>query len=54
MSETELLLKDAAEIAKRYFVDPTEQAVMQIFGRLSFERDCHTGGGLEDAMATRH
>ena len=39
MSETELLLKDAAEIAKRYFVDPNEQSVMQIFGRLSFERD---------------
>ena len=39
VSETELVLKDAVEIAKRYFIDPTEQAVMQIFGRLSFERE---------------
>lgn len=50
MSETELLLKDAAEIAKRYFVDPTEQAVMQIFGRLTFERDVKQIDSLEGSQ----
>lgn len=39
MTETEQLLKNAAEVAKRTFIDPTEAAVMKIFKELCAERD---------------
>lgn len=39
MSETEKLLKNAADVAKRTFVDPSEAAVMEIFKELCAERD---------------
>lgn len=39
MTETEKLLKNAAEVAKRTFIDPTESAVMEIFKELCAERD---------------
>ncbi|WP_286936158.1 hypothetical protein [Achromobacter sp. UBA4530] len=39
MTETEQLLKNAAEVAKRTFIDPTESAVMEIFKELCAERD---------------
>ncbi|WP_287820120.1 hypothetical protein [Achromobacter sp.] len=39
MSETEKLLKSAADIAKRTFVDPSESAVLEIFKELCAERD---------------
>jgi len=39
MTETEKLLRQAAEVAKRTFIDPTEQAVLRIFEELCAERD---------------
>jgi hypothetical protein len=39
MTETEQLLKNAAEVAKRTFIDPTEAAVIEIFKELCAERD---------------
>ncbi|WP_238925075.1 hypothetical protein [Achromobacter insuavis] len=39
MSETEKLLKNAAEVAKRTFLDPSETAVLEIFKELCAERD---------------
>lgn len=39
MSETEKLLKNAAAVAKRTFVDPSEAAVLEIFKELCAERD---------------
>ncbi|MGK4923144.1 hypothetical protein ACSLUB_11460 [Bordetella hinzii] len=39
MTETEKLLKEAAEVAKRTFVDPSEAAVLDIFRELCAERD---------------
>lgn len=39
MTETEQLLKNAAEVAKRTFIDPSESAVMDIFRRLCDEID---------------
>lgn len=39
MTETEKLLKNAADVAKRTFIDPTESAVMEIFKELCAERD---------------
>lgn len=39
MTETEKLLKEAAEISKRTFVDPSEDAVLEIFKELCAERD---------------
>lgn len=39
MTETEQLLKSAAEVAKRTFIDPTEAAVLEIFKELCAERD---------------
>lgn len=39
-TQTEMLLSQAAEIAKRTFIDPTENAVLEIFRRLSYEMDC--------------
>ncbi|MFY1862031.1 hypothetical protein ACOTB5_29400 [Achromobacter xylosoxidans] len=39
MSETEKLLKNAADVAKRTFIDPSEAAVMEIFKELCAERD---------------
>ncbi len=39
MSETETLLKNAADIAKRTFLDPSESAVLEIFKELCAERD---------------
>ncbi|WP_238920913.1 hypothetical protein [Achromobacter xylosoxidans] len=39
MSETETLLKSAADIAKRTFIDPSEAAVLEIFKELCAERD---------------
>jgi hypothetical protein len=39
MTETEQLLKNAAAVAKRTFIDPTEAAVLEIFKELCAERD---------------
>ena len=39
MTKTESLLSQAADIAKRIFIDPSEQAVLEIFRRLSYEMD---------------
>ncbi len=39
MNETEKLLKEAASIAKRTFLDPSEEAVLEIFKELCAERD---------------
>lgn len=39
MTETEKLLQNAADVAKRTFIDPTESAVMEIFKELCAERD---------------
>lgn len=39
MTETEKLLKEAAEVAKRTFVDPSEAAVLDIFRELCAERE---------------
>lgn len=40
MTQTETLLTQATEIAKRTFIDPSELAVMKIFDRLAYELDC--------------
>ncbi|MFY1939507.1 hypothetical protein ACOTCW_29200 [Achromobacter xylosoxidans] len=39
MTETETLLQNAANIAKRTFIDPSETAVLEIFKELCAERD---------------
>lgn len=39
MTETEKLLKVAAELAKGTFLDPTETTVIAIFQRLCCEQD---------------
>ncbi|WP_182835611.1 hypothetical protein [Bordetella avium] len=39
MSETEKLLNAAADMAKRRFIDPSENAVMDLFRRLCEEAD---------------
>jgi len=39
VNETEKLLKEAASIAKRTFIDPSEEAVLEIFKELCAERD---------------
>jgi len=39
MTETETLLKNAASIAKRTFLDPNESTVIAIFQRLCCEQD---------------
>jgi len=39
MTETEKLLKEAAAVAKRTFLDPSEDAVLEIFKELCAERD---------------
>jgi len=39
MTETEKNLKTAADIAKRTFIDPSEEAVLDIFKELCAERD---------------
>lgn len=52
MTETERLLREATEIAKRHFLDPSEQAVMQIFSRLSFEQEAASSSFESYAGAT--
>lgn len=39
MTETEKLLNNAQDIARRAFVDPSEAAVLAIFDELRAERD---------------
>lgn len=39
MTETEKLLNNAQDIARRAFVDPSEAAVMDVFRELCNERD---------------
>ncbi|MGO3842521.1 MAG: hypothetical protein ACTJHY_07790 [Alcaligenes pakistanensis] len=39
MSETEKILTQAEDIARRTFEEPTQQTVMQLFARLCDERD---------------
>ncbi|MCP1404448.1 hypothetical protein [Achromobacter insolitus] len=39
MTETEKLLNNAQDIARRAFVDPSEAAVLAIFEELRIERD---------------
>lgn len=39
LTETEQLLQEAQNIARRTFVDPSEKAVLDIFDELRAERD---------------
>ncbi|MGX9524321.1 hypothetical protein ACXHWJ_08460 [Alcaligenes nematophilus] len=39
MTETEKILTQAEDIARRTFEEPTQQTVMQLFARLCDERD---------------
>lgn len=39
MTDTEKLLQNAQDIARRTFVDPSEAAVMDLFRELCAERD---------------
>ncbi|MBO9331846.1 hypothetical protein GHR37_22115 [Achromobacter xylosoxidans] len=39
LTETEKLLNNAQDIARRTFVDPSEAAVMEVFRELCAERD---------------
>lgn len=41
MTETEKILTQAEDIARRTFEEPTQQTVMQLFARLCDERDMH-------------
>lgn len=50
-TETEKLLLNAQDIARRTFVDPSESAVMDLFRELCAERDrsaCRTLRGCVD------
>lgn len=54
MTQTEQLLKSAADIAKRTFVDPTETAVLAIFHRLCDEVDRAAPSWSEGERETLH
>ncbi|WP_429941845.1 hypothetical protein [Achromobacter xylosoxidans] len=54
MNETEKLLKEAASIAKRTFLDPSETAVLEIFKELCAERDRMAWANEGRESATMH
>lgn len=54
MTDTEKLLQNAQDIARRTFVDPSEAAVMAIFEELRAERDRIAWESAEAAGATVH
>lgn len=54
MTETEKLLRNAAEVAKRTFIDPTETAVLAIFHRLCDEADRQAPGWSKGERETPH
>jgi len=54
VNETEKLLKEAASIAKRTFIDPSEDAVLEIFKELCAERDRTAWATDERVGATVH
>ncbi|WP_165609304.1 hypothetical protein [Achromobacter insolitus] len=54
MTETEKLLRQAAEVAKRTFIDPTEHAVLKIFEELCGERDRMAWASEGRESATLH
>ena len=39
MTQTEALLKQAADIAQRQFKEPSEAAILEVFRRLAYEFD---------------
>ncbi|MFJ1021001.1 hypothetical protein [Bordetella bronchiseptica] len=54
MTETEKLLLNAQNIARRAFADPSEKAVLDIFNELRAERDRRAWQGSDAAGATVH
>ncbi|MHA0354639.1 hypothetical protein [Bordetella bronchiseptica] len=54
MTETEKLLLNAQNIARRAFADPSEKAVLDIFNELRAERDRRAWEGSDAAGATVH
>lgn len=54
MTETEKLLQNAQDIARRTFVDPSEAAVLAIFEELRIERDRMAWATDDSAGATVH
>lgn len=54
MTETEKLLINAQDIARRAFVDPSEAAVLAIFDELRAERDRMTWATDDRVGATVH
>lgn len=48
MSQTETLLAQAEDIARRRFEDPSEGTVMQLFARLCREYDMRPQEAFED------
>lgn len=54
LTETEKLLQNAQDIARRTFVDPSEAAVLAIFEELRIERDRMAWATDDCAGATVH
>lgn len=54
MTDTEKLLQNAQDIARRTFVDPSEAAVMAIFEELRAERDRMAWAADDRVGATVH
>jgi len=54
MTETEKLLQNVQDIARRAFVDPSEAAVMDLFRELCHERDRMAWATDDRAGATVH
>lgn len=53
MSQTESILEQAQDIARRKFEEPSERTVMEIFSALSMEID-RAGDLLADGNASLH
>nr|WP_321328475.1 hypothetical protein [Alcaligenes faecalis] len=51
MTETEKILTQAEDIARRTFEEPTQQTVMQLFARLCEEQDNRAFEALEEACS---
>lgn len=54
MTETERLLENAQDIARRRFAEPSEKTVMDLFHELTSERDRRAWEGGNAAGATIH
>ncbi|CUJ66723.1 hypothetical protein [Achromobacter xylosoxidans] len=54
LTDTEKLLQNAQDIARRTFVDPSEAAVMAIFEELRAERDRMAWANDDRVGATVH